>query len=218
VGIPLHAAGEVLGIDVSHHSGQIDWAAVAEHQYAFIYVKATEGVDAADPLFEAHWSELARRGIPRGAYHFYVTEDDPVEQAEFFLSRVEHRHGDLAPVVDLEVIGHSTTGDLAPRVLRFLEIVEERVGITPIIYTNARFWDAHLGPDFGRFPLWIAEYGVEAPVLPQGWSEWLFWQFQGDATVPGIEKGADRSKVRPGVDLGAHRIAAPPATSASTLP
>ncbi|HUP43117.1 MAG TPA: GH25 family lysozyme, partial [Thermoanaerobaculia bacterium] len=38
----------VLGIDVSHYSGAVDWQAVRAAGYAFAYVKATEGVDSAD--------------------------------------------------------------------------------------------------------------------------------------------------------------------------
>jgi len=131
---------DARGIDVSHHSGAVDWAAVAAGGYAFAYVKATEGIDAPDPTFDEHWQALADHGLHRGAYHFYVTEDDPEEQARFFLSHVRHRPGDLAPVVDVELIGHGTVGDVAPRLRRFLEIVEQEVGVPPIIYTGNPDW------------------------------------------------------------------------------
>jgi len=189
------------GIDVSHHSGVIDWPAVANEGYVFAYVKATEGIDDADPTFVEHWQALSDGSFYRGAYHFYVTEDDPEEQARFFLSQVDHRPGDLAPVVDVEVLGHGTTGDLVPRLRRFLELVEEAVGAPPIIYTNRNFWNAHFDDSFSRYPLWIAEYEVDTPSLPKGWDTWALWQFQGDATLAGVEKNADRSRVHPEVDL-----------------
>lgn len=203
---PAAADEPVLGIDVSHHSGEIDWEAVAQHKYAFVYVKATEGVDAADPRFEEHWWRLKELGIPRGAYHFYVTEDDPEEQANFFLSRFQLEPGDLAPVVDIELLGAGTHGDLSQRLRRFLEIVEERTGETPIIYTNARFWNAHLESTFGSYPLWVAEYGVDEPTLPQGWETWHLWQFEGDVQVPGVEKGADQSRIHPDLTLDHLRV------------
>lgn len=203
----------LVGIDVSHHSGEIDWERVEEHDYAFVYVKATEGVDAPDPMFEQHWARLKELGIPRGAYHFYVTEDDPKAQAEFFLSRLQLEAGDLPPVVDIELIGAGTHGELAPRLRTFLEIVEERTGVRPVIYTSAGFWNTHLEPTFGDYPLWVAEYDVAEPRVPEGWSRWLLWQYVDDAEVPGIEKAVDESRLHPEADLASLLVPAPATTS-----
>lgn len=199
------------GIDVSHHSGEIDWEEVSERGLDFVFVKASEGVDDADPSFARHWEAIGRLGVARGAYHFFVTEDDPEVQARFFLSKARIGPGDLPPVVDVEVIGHGTAGDVSGKLRRFLEILEAESGARPIIYTSARFWDAHFEPSFGRYPLWVAEYDVESPTLPTGWDEWTIWQFEGDAEVPGIEKGADRSRLRAGLVLESLRIPAPAA-------
>jgi lysozyme len=202
------AAAEI-GIDVSHHSGEIDWRQVARQDIAFVYVKASEGEDAADPLFDGHWRALGELGVPRGAYHFYVTEDDPDAQADFFLSLYRPAPGDLTPVVDVELVGHGTAGPIAPRLRRFLDRVEAAAGVVPILYTSPRFADAHLGAEFGRYPLWIAEYEVAAPTLPTAWTEWLLWQFEGDAAVPGVEKTADRSRLHERASLDALRIRPP---------
>ena len=99
----------------------------------------------------------------------------------------------------------------APESDRFLDLVEGEVGVTPMIYTSFRFWNAHLGPGFERYPLWVAEYGVDQPTLPAAWSRWHLWQYEGNAPVPGIEKGADRSRLHPEVDLAALVVPAPPA-------
>jgi lysozyme len=37
------------GVDVSHHRGAIDWAAVRAQGMAFAYIKASEGGDFVDP-------------------------------------------------------------------------------------------------------------------------------------------------------------------------
>jgi len=99
--------------------------------------------------------------------------------------------GDLAPVVDVELIGHGTPPGVPQRLRRWLEIVETHYGVKPIIYTMASFWDAHMDDTFGDYPLWVAEYEVEKPRLPAGWSEWHMWQWQGDADVPGVENLVD---------------------------
>jgi len=191
------------GIDVSDHSGTVDWRRVAAEGFAFAFVKATEGDDLLDTMFASHWRELKAAGLMRGAYHFYVTEDDPEEQALFFLSTVTLEPGDLAPVVDVELIGHNTKPGLSGRLQRWLDIVEDHYGVKPIIYTTAKFWNEHLSDGFGEYPLWIAEYEVDAPKIPNGWDTWHLWQWKGDSTVAGVEKGADVTRVNhPNVPLG----------------
>jgi lysozyme len=191
----------VLGIDVSHHSGHVDWKQVQEQGYHFAYVKASEGVDNPDAMFEEHWQGLRASGMLRGAYHFYVTEDDPVEQAKFFASRIRDDPGTLPPAVDVELIGAHTTGDLAETLLRFLRTVEQEVGVKPAIYTNALFWDKHYRPEFSDYPLWMAEDGVKMPKVPFGWKNWLFWQRAADKKVKGVEKSVDIDMLHPEIDL-----------------
>jgi lysozyme len=208
-GDPASGGEPLLGVDVSHHSGAIDWEQVIAAGYDFAYVKASEGVDAPDPRFAEHWRKLGELGVPRGAYHFYVTEDDPDEQARLFLATVDLRPGDLLPVVDVELIGHGTQPGLADRLRRFLDLVEAEAGVRPMIYTGPNFWDAHVGPGFGEHPLWVAEYGVAAPRLPSDWQGWHLWQYRENQTVPGIEKDVDLNRVHPEVGLAALIIPAP---------
>jgi len=184
------------GIDVSVHSGSIDWSEVAKEGHGFAFIKATEGVDLKDPAFDGHWQALKVAGLVRGAYHFYVTEDDPEAQARFFIANVELEPGDLAPVVDLELVGHNTKEGLVERFRTFLEALETHYRLKPIIYTTAKFWDEHFENDgFGQYPLWVAEYDVDEPSLPIGWNQWLLWQWKGDADIRGVEKGADLSRI-----------------------
>ena len=188
---------KIHGIDVSHHSGAVDWAKVKADGHTFAFAKATEGMDDPDPMFAVHWPAMKKAGLIRGAYHFYVTEDDPKEQAKFFIQTVTLKKGDLAPVVDIEILGKNTQPGLVSRFQTFLEILEKHYGIKPIIYTDCGFWNAHLDDKFGSYPLWLAEYDVESPTLPRGWATYHLWQWKGDAQVPGVEKTADLSKFNP---------------------
>ncbi len=191
----------VLGLDLSHHSGQVDWKKVKAQNYRFAYVKATEGVDNPDALFEQHWRGLCEAGLARGAYHFYVTEDDPAEQARFFASRIKDNPGTLPPAVDVELLGAHTKGDLNAELLVFLHTLEGELGIKPIIYSSSRFWDAHYEPVFSDYPLWMSEYGVKMPKVPFGWDNWLIWQHAADRTIDGVEKEVDINLLHPGVQL-----------------
>ena len=202
----IQRPGVLRGIDVSHHSGHVDWEQVRAAGFSFAYVKATEGVDDADPLFAANWKALKALGMPHGAYHFFVTEDDPDEQARFFLDHVELEPGDLVPVVDVELLGRDTPPEVADRLKRFLDRVQEEIGVRPMVYTMPNFWNTNFGAGFGEHPLWVAEYGVDEPRIPEDWDGWHLWQYAEDRLVPGVEKEADLSRIHPDLDIDSLRI------------
>ena len=54
---------------------------------------------------------------------------------------------------------------------------------------------------FGNYPLWIAEYGVDAPHVPAGWQRWNLWQWRGDADLPEVAPIVDLDRLHPEVDL-----------------
>ena len=182
-------------IDVSYHSGAIDWHMVNALGIRIVILKATEGIDLKDKNFASHWKELKEKNFLRGAYHLYVTEDDPETQAHFFIAHAPLEPGDLVPIVDIELIGHGTHGRLYPKVKRFLDVMEAHFHVKPMIYTSPRFWSAHFKRHFQGYPLWIAEYGVSRPSIPEGWKTWHLWQYRENAPVQGVAKGADLSRV-----------------------
>lgn len=204
--------GGFSGIDVSHHSGDVDWPTVLDGDVHFVYLKATEGNDAGDPRFLDHWRTLGELGVPRGAYHFYVTEDAPETQASFFLGALRQAgvgSGDLIPVVDVELLGHDTQPGLPERLETFLDLVEEGIGVEPMIYTGPKFWESQFGAEADRFaghPLWVAEYGVDSPVIPDGFDDYTAWQWRGQALLDGVEHDVDLSRLHPETHLTELRI------------
>lgn len=190
----------VQGLDVSHHQETIDWAQVAQSGVAFVYIKATEGVDFQDPTFEQNWAGAKTAGLLRGAYHMLRPEDDAVEQAEWFLKNLEavgFGQGDLPPALDVERVSSTTTlprPQTAERALAWLQHVEKQVGRKPLLYTNPRFWQDYLAADHAltEYPLWLAEYTSEpTPSSGWGWDTWTLWQFTQDGQRPGVTARVD---------------------------
>ena len=141
---------------------------------------------------------MRQQGLVRGAYHFFVAADDPVDQAHAYLAHVLFEPGDLAPVVDLETMGARIPRTTSPaRLKRFLDVVEGAVGIKPIIYTGPEFWRRNMASDFGAYPLWIAEYGVERPTVPKGWRRWHLWQWK-------RQRGSGRGSLRSSISTASH--------------
>lgn len=187
------------GIDVSHWQGTIDWQAVRGGGIDFAFIKATEGGTYTDPQFARNWAAAADAGITRGAYHYFRPNVDAVKQAEHFLRVTRLGAGDLPAVLDVET-SDGLTGDALLRAVRsWLETVERATGKRPIVYTYPDFWNRYVSASPGPYPLWIASYGRDQPLMPTtGWSDWTFWQSSATGRVPGIQGDVDLDHFRGG--------------------
>jgi lysozyme len=201
--VPVPSNYEVVGIDVSHYSCPIDWAAVKRMQSAgkrvsFAYMRATKGLDLVDYTFKDNWRAAKEAGVPRGAYHFYKFSYDAVAQANFFLENVALQRGDLPPVLDIE-----NDRELDDRRLdrvkvlrsisRWLEAVAYKTGKKPMIYCNLDYYKRYIAGNFTQYPIWIASYKTQvgsAPKLPDG-RQWHFWQVSESARCQGISEPID---------------------------
>jgi len=182
---------EVHGIDISHYQKDIDWEAVANQGVNFAFVKASEGENFGDSLYCKNWEEIKRVGIKRGAYHFFRPSISPLLQAENFISTVEFTHGDLAPVLDVEVTDGVTPDALLRSVKIWIHIVESVYEVKPIIYSNQKFFNKYLCRDFENYPIWIARYSSWwKPHLASG-NNWHFWQYGNTGHIAGIAGDVD---------------------------
>ena len=194
-GVCLPVNYMVHGIDVSHHQGDINWAMVKdtekeEFPIRFVFMKATEGGDYKDRCFDENFRRVGEVGIARGAYHFYNPNSDPIRQADFFISQVMLKRGDLAPVLDIERKPRiKNKVQLQEDLKKFLDRLEQHYGTKPIIYTSYKYKTHYLdAPEFNDYPFWIAHYYVD--VLSYK-GTWQFWQHTDYGVVPGIEGGVD---------------------------
>lgn len=186
----------LLGIDVSDFQGRVDWTAVARSGVSFAIAKASEGETVVAETFSRNWQTIKAAGLVRGAYHFFRPTADPVRQANTFLSTVKPELGDLPAVLDVEVDDGVDPGDLSDRVVQWLKVVEAATGRQAMIYTSLTFWQTSLNDSdaFRGHPLWIAEYDVDAPLLPGNWSDWVIWQYSESGSISGVEGDVDLNR------------------------
>ncbi len=183
--------GNAQGIDVSHYQGTVSWPEVYQADIAFAFAKATDGLTWTDPQFATNWPAMKAAGLLRGAYHFFEPADDPTAQAEFFLQTVQPAAGDLPPTLDVEMPGSSCSA-LWESVETWLQAVAAAIGAPPFLYVDPVFADANQIPaSLAAYPLWIADYDVAQPTLPQGWDSWLIWQQSESGVVSGITGSVD---------------------------
>ena len=190
---PDPARFPIRGIDVSHHQGPVDWAAVRETPVHFAFIKATEGGDHHDPRFVENWRSAEEAGIPRGAYHFFTFCSPGAAQAEHFLAVVPPGEGELPPVVDVEFTGNCTSWESLDKVRdelsRFLDDVRDAHGREPLIYLNRPSFRRIVRGHFPDSPLWVRDLLFRPRAAHYG--DWSFWQYDDDGRVAGIEGPVD---------------------------
>lgn len=182
------------GIDVSHHQYNIDWEDVKAMQdknvrIGFTYIKATEGLGRVDNTFRRNWYNAKEAGIPRGAYHYFISSKSGKAQAENFIETINLEKGDLPPVLDIEDTNGASVEDIQQRVKDWLERVQQIYKVKPIIYTNVDFYENFLSGKFDDYPLWIAHYLVQDK--PRIKRNWTFWQHNINGHVNGIDAHVD---------------------------
>lgn len=207
VSLPAGAAGEALGIDVSHYQGTINWSKVAGAGKSFAFLKATQGTGYSDPTYVTNRTNANAAGIPTGAYHFANVTTSPSAgagakaEADWFVSVSQPRAGDLPPVFDIETAGGLGNVALTDWAMTWLERVRQLTGIYPMVYTAPYPWADKFGsagntiPESGYALLWVAHYTTDpSPIVPAGnWANngWTFWQYTSSGTVPGISGPVD---------------------------
>lgn len=170
----------VKGVDVSHWQGVINWQQMADRGVKFAFIKLTESTGWIDPRGGANLDGAEDAGILRGGYHFYRPLANAVAQANHFCDVLEQAGPlELPPVIDLEIRDGAGPA-LAGAVRQFAQIVEQRVGRKPIIYTNRYYANDYLR-GLGDYDLWHAQYtSASNPTISDIWQTWRFWQYTSD--------------------------------------
>ena len=199
---------KVYGIDVSRHQNDIDWNNLAlycdddgrvfrfkpqndnDRKYMqpvfFAYMKATEGATVRDKTFDVRMIEAERHGIVKGAYHFLRLGSPIEDQIKNFTETANWTPGDMPPALDVEVESEIAThgvSKLLDMTYTWLEAVEAKMGVRPIIYTRESIRDKYLtkDPRFNKYQYWIARYHPNGPEKDQ----WKLWQMTEKGHVNG---------------------------------
>ncbi|HEX5938240.1 MAG TPA: GH25 family lysozyme [Actinomycetota bacterium] len=206
VASPAVADYRVPGIDVSKYQGKIDWRAVGFSKVRFAIMRATLGNAYRDGKYARNVDGARANGIVVGAYHFAkpgLAPQDPRLEADHFLRVARVAPGDIVPVLDIEDSGGLSERQLRSWALRWLNRVETRTGVRPMIYAGNHFWRGSMGNTgwFGRrgYSLWVAHWYVPAPSVPGGdWAGrgYTVWQWSARGNIPGIRGPVDRDWVR----------------------
>jgi lysozyme len=179
-----------LTIDVSHWQGDnIDWAQVKATGVQCVMIKATQGL-SKDNRWETNRDGARQQGLLVIPYAF-VTDDDPVEQAWFFIQTAGLAAG-IPAAIDWEG-ANAPAADVVERI--GLEVAGV-IGRDPLGYWGINPPDAPTAA-MARWPRWIPRYRVaddgnfdmaHQPIAP-----WVFWQYTQKMEIDGIVGSVDAS-------------------------
>ena len=165
-----------------------------DYPVQFCFIKSTEGTSIRNKYYAQDYIAARKHGIHTGAYHFFSVKTSGSAQASYFINSTLFRKGDLPPVLDVEPsdkdIARMGGSQVLWRNIRaWLQAVEKRCGVKPILYVNQRFINNYLpdAPDVKRdYKVWIARYGEYKPDV-----KLVVWQLSPDGRVRGITGEVD---------------------------
>ena len=179
-------------IDLSHWNPVNSFPDIKAGGVQAIIHKCSQGV-VLDLAYATRRAAAIPSGLLWGAYHFGVASQDPVKQADFFLS-MSHQPKIMA--LDWEWNKADTMSE--PAAALFVERIFKMTGRWPLLYTSQSFLRAIIGarataPDANltNCALWVTGFSGN-PIIPWPWSgRWKIWQ-HGLAPCPGIDGQVDR--------------------------
>ena len=209
-----YTAERIYGIDISRHQHEkgrkrfgINWKQLRitslgqrhptdgqTFPVSFVYIKSTEGTTIRNRYFMSDYAKAKQQGLHVGAYHFFSLKTPALAQATYFVNSTLFRKGDFPPVLDVEPTDaqiEAIGGDevLMQRIRTFMDYVELRTHMRPILYVNQMFINKHMqnAADIKQnYNVWIARYGEYKPDV-----KLVYWQLSPDGRVSGITGPVD---------------------------
>lgn len=191
----------VHGIDMSHYQGNVFWETIGDNtKMAYVYLKATEGGDRIDEMFERNINLAHRYGLKVGSYHFYRPKVEQTLQLENFKRQCLPGEQDLIPMIDVETMSGLAVEEFCDSLLKFLDLVEEAYRQKPLVYTYRNFYNKYLQGKLDAYKLMIAMYTDEEPVLADE-RDIIAWQYTGKGRIVGVNGYVDKSRL-----MGHHKL------------
>lgn len=199
----MPSALAIEGMDVSVFQGGIDFAQAREDGIEAVYIRASFGEQGVDETFRQNYAAASASGVAFGFYHYLEarTPDGARLEAEHFAGVIGSLSYACRPALDYEDKEGLDSAQATALALAFLERLEELLGEKPMIYVNDSD-AAELEAPLADYPLWLAEWDVEAPDLSvTPWEQWTGWQYTDEGQVRGVQTPVDRDRFTSGIFL-----------------
>ena len=183
----------IVGIDVSRHTGEIDFRKIKEQFHDtidFVYIKASEGLDLVDVKLELNYVNARQNEISVGFYHFFKFNVSGKRQANNFLKTIKYKIFDLPLVLDVEEWSNSgiiPKERILKEIRSFIDEVETQTKDKIMIYTNESGYQKYIHGNFVTNKIWICSFNLQPKIL----TNWTFWQHSHRGKLNGAEGWVD---------------------------
>ena len=178
------------GIDISHHQGKVDWAAL-KNEVDFVIIRAGYGNTAAqkDTRFEEFYAGAKKYGIPVGCYWFsYATSAaEAKKEAQACLQCIKGKTFEYPVWYDVEHKHQSSVAICKAIIPTFIETIKE-AGYYCGLYSYYHFLKSYVPESVYRnkYDLWFARYASNC-----NWDYKTIWQYSEKGRVNGIKGNVD---------------------------
>lgn len=194
---------EILGIDVSHYQGEIDWHEVAEDGKKFAILKCQYEAQShrKDEFFERNYEGAGAEGLARGVYIYIARSSmaDPEADAKSLLKHLAGRALEYGIWLDLEDKTVEAKGKAYIRNLAYIYAdIFRAAGYYVGVYCNKDWYSRLIHDDLkNEFDFWIARYpsndtglyNAASSLKPSKYA--VAWQYSSKGFVPGIKTRCD---------------------------
>lgn len=172
------------GVDVSRYNAYCDFRKAKADGLDFVIIKAGSGV-RLDNKFNQYYNAAKKAGIGVGAYWYLYakTVSGAIAEAKQFISCLRGKQFDYPVWLDFEDPSQSRMSNIERTniAIAFLEEME-RNGFFTGVYSMKSWFDNKFDMSrIGRYDLWVARWGVNAPGISCG-----MWQYSNRGKWNGI--------------------------------
>lgn len=185
------------GIDVSAWQGYIDYEKVKQDGIEIVYIKATEGTWYVDSYLQYNYENAKKQGLKVGFYHFVRATNvaQARQEAEFFANAIQSMEPDCRLAMDFEEFGDLSIEQINEISFAFLEHLQEITKKELVIYSNTNDAINIFSEELAqKYPLWVANYGVQEPYDNGKWNSWIGFQYTSRGIVNGISGYVDKNE------------------------
>lgn len=195
------------GVDVYEYSNIYNYQILKDSGVSVVIQKATEGLTYNDKLLNYRATMLPKYGFKVGYYHF-ARHNNPVAEAQHFLSKVKGLHSDTCLWLDIEDEPSWTKSQAVNYANQFINYVHSQ-GYQIGIYTGLEFYDDYLQGNIPNVPMWLAAYSRRITQFPS-----VSWQYTGAGSSAGMMGYVDKDYFIDNIFIGS---ISHPSTSVSAL-
>lgn len=200
---------KIIGIDVSEHNGEIDWAKVKNSGVSFAIIRCGYGKKSKSTCtVDKYWSKnitgAHAAGIPIGIYFFTyaVTKADAKEEAAFVKNLIDpYKSWITLPVYydfEYDTVSAASAKGVALGKSHFNEFTVafcdyiKAAGYTPGVYYNLDYYNRMVDMNMvGGYAQWYAQYSSAPSSKVSGYD---MWQYGSSGSVNGMTGNVDMNQ------------------------